>query len=564
MCSMLVGCTGGGAPPPKVGLSAAQTLTFPIAGEFNSLDPATLDTPADSQIAHNLYDGLVRLDDDMQVAPDIAVSLPVVSSDGLTYTFTLRTDVTFSNGDKVTSKDVLYSWNRAAAMQGPYSVNLSAIAGYDVVSRNRASGPALEALLEKKDPSVTMSGLTAPDGHTVVVQLATPAGWFLPAIAQPSVTGMIVDENVVKTDFDNWWTKPETLVGTGAFRMTAHSPNQSYDFAAVSRWWGSPRPTLSNVHLEIAPDPTSAIGTYEQGGYDVVGFGAYGVLVRDVLRIQSTPSEKGQLLLQPKNATYWVSFNLVADAKRAAAGPFTIDQGKTAHDLRLAFAIAVDRTRLAKEVCQNIVCAPATGGLISMGLLGYLGDGADPLGAYDPGRAKALLASADPTGNKTRGLVYTYDPENPINEPLAKFLQTEWLDNLGVAVAVQAVPSSSFIDARLRGGYVLARDGWAADYNDPQNWFDNLWGMLAGCPDTSCSSGYESAPYDKLLAKADAEPLTASTDDYAMLSRQLAADVAYIPLYYSTGVFLFKPYLAGAGSNNLFDYYWDQIKVQAH
>src|SRR4029077_16224650 len=194
--------------------------------------------------------------------------------------------------------------------------------------------------------------------------------------------------------FDNWWAKPATLVGTGAFRMTARS-SQAVDFQAVPNWWGSPRPTLTKVHIDIALDASAAIAAYEQGTYNVYGYGGYSSApVGDIPRIPATGSqdaqgvpqstteaaagrEKAQVLLHPKMQTTWVSFNLVSDVKRPAQGPFTMDGGQTSHDLRLAFALAIDKTKLALDICHNISCWPATGGLIAKGLMGYLGDGND-------------------------------------------------------------------------------------------------------------------------------------------------------------------------------------------
>jgi oligopeptide transport system substrate-binding protein len=562
---MVAACTNGAsALPPPTGLAKEQMLRFPIQHDVSTLDPAMIDSEAEAEIAHNLFDGLVKFDSNLNISPDIASAMPTISSDGATYTFKLRNDVTFSNGDKVTSKDVLYSWNRAAAMQGPYAVNLSAILGYDKVSTNQTTGPALENLLEKNDPSVTMSGLTAPDSNTVVARLTGAAGWFESAIAQPAVAGMIVDQNVVKNDFEGWWSKPETLIGTGAYRMSAHTADQSLDFTAIPDWWGRPKPTLTRIHVEVVTDPASALTKYEHADFDLYGYAAYGPAALDVAHILANAAQKAQVVLEVKNKTYFVSFNMVADARRPAGGPFTLDQGKSAHDLRLAFTLSVDLGKLAKDMCADIVCIPATGGVIPKGLAGYLGDNNDPLAAFDPGRARSLLQSADPDGSKTKNLVYTYDPENPFNEPTAKFLQSEWQTNLGVTVSLQAIPHTRFITERLRGTYVLSRDGWAADYDHPQDWFDNLWGQAAGCPDTSCSSGYDTHAYDQLLAKADAEPLTTAIPDYKTLSRQLIDDVAYIPLFYTVDPFLFKPYVLGAGSNNTFDYYWDQIQITAH
>ena len=561
----LAACSSGsGAIPPTTGLASDQTLRFPIQHDVSTLDPGLIDTEAEAEIAHNLFDGLLKYDSNLNISPDIAAALPTISPDGLMYTFKLRSDVTFSNGDKVTSKDVLYSWNRAAAMQGPYATNLSAIAGYDKVASNQASGAALEALLEKNDPSVTLRGLTAPDDTTVVALLSGPAGWFESAIAQPAVAGMIVDQNVVRADFETWWSKPETLIGTGAYRMTAHTADQSIEFTAIPDWWGRPKPTLVKIVVQVVPDPASALTKYDQGAFDLYGYAAYGPAAADVARIQTGASQKSQLVLEVENKTYFVSFNMVADAKRPAGGPFTLDQGKTSHDLRLAFALAVDKTKLATDLCGNIACIAATGGVIPRGLSGYLGDGNDPLANYDPIKARSLLQGADPDGSKTRNLVYTYDPENPYNEPTARFLQAQWQANLGVTVTLQSVPHTRFITERLRGTYVLSRDGWAADYDHPQDWFDNMWGGAAGCPDASCTTGYATRAYDQLLARADAEPLTSAISDYKMLSRQLIDDVVYIPLFYTVEPFLFKPYVLGAGANNMFDYYWNQIQLIAH
>jgi len=221
----LVAC-GGGNGNNSTNLAANQTLTFPILSDFGTLDPAIADAETDTEISQNMFDGLVKFDENLNIVADLATTVPTADSTGLNYTFNLRHDVKFSNGDAFTSKDVLYSWNRAAAMQGAYATNLSPIDGYGTVSGNTASGAALEALLEKNDPSVTLTGLTAPDPYTVKVKLASPAGWFMTAIALGGSTGWIVDQNAVKQDFDNWWTNPATAIGTGPFKMTGRVPKQ--------------------------------------------------------------------------------------------------------------------------------------------------------------------------------------------------------------------------------------------------------------------------------------------------------------------------------------------------
>ncbi|MFY9616300.1 MAG: peptide ABC transporter substrate-binding protein [Candidatus Dormiibacterota bacterium] len=611
---LLVAC--GSSSGQSQNLASDQTLKFPYFQEFGTLDPGILDAEVDSEIAQNIFNGLTRFDNNLTIQPDIATDVPTasnggVSADGLTYTFHLRKDVTFSNGDKVTSKDVLYSWNRAAALQGPYASNLGAITGFSAVAKaTKALGlkpkkpgatatdaekqafvdasknfqTQVETKLAANDPKFAMSGLTAPDDYTVVAKLSSAAGWFLSAITLESTTGMIVDQKVIVANARDWWTKPETLIGTGAFKMTAHTAKQSADFAPVANWWGSPKPVLTKVHMDIH-DPSSQstdIAAWEQGQYDLVGYGGNSQLPKaDILRIQKDPNEKSQLTLQPKVRTTWVTFNV--NSSHAGKGPFTDQSGTAstltidgqsqginlaattgnAHDLRLAFALAVDKDKLASVVCSNVICAPAKGGLITKGLLGYWGDDKDPLGKFDASQAKTLLQKADPNGTLTKGIKYSYNTGAP-NDDVATFLQDQWQTNLGVKVDLDPHPdASAFISDRLGGKYMLSRDGWQADYNHPQDWYDNLWGAQAETG-TSNSSGYDSKTYDDTLAKADGLALDQALPEYQKLQQELSDNAVYIPLYYSVGQFLFKPYLKGAGSNNFFDHYWNEISILQH
>jgi ABC-type oligopeptide transport system substrate-binding subunit len=561
---LLVAACGQGGGQPSQTLAADQTLKFAIGDDFGQLDPAQANSETDQEVAQNLFNGLVKFDNNLQVVPDIAASLPTVSADGLTYTFKLRDDVTFSNGDKVTSKDVLYSWNRAAAAQGPYSTNLAPIVGFDKLSTSPPAPAQLEALLAKNDPSVMLSGLSAPDPSTVVVKLSAAAGWFTSAIALSASTGMIVDQKAVQKDPANWWANPDTAVGTGAFKMSARTPKQSVDFTAVPNWWGSPKPTLKKIHLDIISDTGTRETAYEQGKYDINGYGGYSNLqVDDVLRIKASSSLSKELKTQPKVRTYWVSFNLTADAKRQAKGPFADQNGSSAKDLRMAFALAVDKQKMVDVVCHGL-CIPATGGLIAKGLKGYLGDNADPLAKFDSTRAKSLLKSADPDGSKTRGLTYVYDPENPLNGAAATYLQDQWQTNLGVHVDVQPESHSQFIKDRLAGKFVMSRDGWQADYDHPQDWFDNMYAKINGCPDTNCTSGYTNQQFEALAAQADGKPVADALPLYKQMSQLLIDEVAYIPLFYTVGAFMFKPYVKGAGTNNFFDFWWNQISILQH
>jgi oligopeptide transport system substrate-binding protein len=589
-------------------LASDQTLKFPFFQDYGTLDPGILDAEVDSEIAQNIFDNLWRFDDNGTIIPDIATDVPTtsnggISSDGLTYTIHLRKDVTFSNGDKVTAKDVIYSWNRGAELQGGYSTNMGGIDGFnDVVkaakkkpkkaaaeSEKAAFQTQLETRLAANDPTLFMKGLTKVDDSTIKVKLSAAAGWSLPAWTLQASTGSIVDESVVKQNPRDWWRTPSTLIGTGAFKESAYTAKQSADFEAVSGWWGSPKPTLKKVHIDIKDPSTwsTAIAAWEQKGYDIVGYGGNSTQpVTDMLRIKNSSSESSELLLHPKVRTTWVSLNV---GYPGSGGPFIDQAGPTAgagagqtlayngtisginldktsgaaHDLRLAFVLAVDKAKLAQTVCHNLLCTPATGGLITKGLKGYLGDNTDPLAKFDPARAKTLLTSADPTGSKTANVKYSYN-SGGLNDPVATFLQDQWQSNLGISVHLDPHPdASAFIADRLAGKFVLSRDGWQADYDHPQDWFDNLFGSVA-TGNTSNSTGYATRGFDATLAKADGLPLDQALPLYNQLSKELSDNAVYIPLYYSLGQFLIHSYVKGAGTDNFKDHYWNEISILQH
>jgi ABC-type oligopeptide transport system substrate-binding subunit len=413
-----------------------------------------------------------------------------------------------------------------------------------------------------------MSGLKAPDANTVKITLSNACGWCLAAWSLQGSTGTIVNQKAIQADPDNWWSKIVTpgqeggMVGTGPFYMSAFTPKQSMTFKAVSSWWGSPKPTLTEVDVAIH-DPSAIAGdvnAWEQGSYDLIGYGgnSSNLTYPLIQGIKGNSRFANQLLTIAKGRTTWVSFNV---GWPQTGGPF---QGSSAAaiGLRKAFALAVDNKALATTVCHDVMCKPATGGLITKGLIGYLGDGQDPLAQSNPTMAKQLLTQYDPTGSLTKNLKYSYNAGG-LNDPTAQFLQSQWQTNLGVNVTLDpSSDASQFISNRLSGKYVMSRDGWQFDYNHPQDWYDNLWGYLV--TPAANTSGFNDPTYNSILKQADQLPIDQALPQYKQLAKILADNVTYIPLYYSVGNFTIRSYVNGAGSNAQADYYWNEISIQSH
>ncbi|TME91075.1 MAG: peptide ABC transporter substrate-binding protein [Chloroflexi bacterium] len=534
--AVLASCTfGGSSAPPAEGLAADQTLSFPIAQEIGDFDPAQITSPTDVDVLRNVFSGLYRFDEKLHEVPDLATGFPDISADGLTYTFHLRADAHFSNGDPITADDVLFSWNRAAVKQGEFAPLFSVVQGYQQVAGGRTK---------------TLSGLTKIDDHTVQVVLARAAGYWLTEVGLWPM--WLVDRKVVTSAGDDvWFTKPETLIGSGPFRLTAHVVGGSLDFEPVAGWYGGSTGALKHVHVDVVSDPAVQVAGYETGVYSLVGYGRQVLPAVTAVKYATGASLSSQLLLVPAGVSYWLGFNL-------QSGPFAGDAGKAG---RHAFATAIDRSVLERAVCSaGTSCAAATGGVISKGLAGYLGDGADPNSKFDPVAAKKEYLAWDPKGLKVKGLTYSFDT-NPFNTAVCTNLAAQWKANLGVRVGCNDVDRGTFFDQRNgRCAYSAFRQSWSADYNNPQDWFDYLFVSHA----SSGGSCYTNPNLDSLVETADARPVALALSYYQAADQLLIGDVVYAGLVYGIQQYLVHPYVKGVGGTALYDFSWTQARILQH
>ena len=527
-------CTLGGGGPQEQ-LAADQTLSFPVSQEIGDFDPAQISSPADVDILRNVFSGLYGFDDHLHLVPDIASGLPEISADGMTYTFHLRHNAHFSNGDAITAGDVLYSWNRAAAKKGDFASLFSPIRGYEAVFQGRAT---------------QLAGLTNPDDYTVVANLSAPSGYWLTEVALWPY--WLVDKKVVSAAGDSvWFTEPDTLIGSGPFKLTAHAPGQSLDFAPVAHWYGGTTGALKRVHVEIVPDAAAQVARYESGVFSLIGYGRQSLAPATAAHYQGDAKLREQLMVVPAGVTFWAGFNM-------ATGPFAGDAGKAG---RHAFATAIDRNALADAVCTaGTTCIAASGGVLSKGLAGYLGDGADVNARFDPTAASAEYKAWDPSGAKVKNLAYTYDTD-PFNQAVCQNLSTQWQKNLGVKVACNEIDRQTFFDQRNgRCAYTLFRQSWSADYNNPQDWFDYLF--VSHAP--SGGSCYSNQNLDTLVRNGDSRPVGLAISYYQAASHVLISDVEYAALVYGVQQYLVHPYVAGVGGTALYDLYWTQARILSH
>jgi ABC-type oligopeptide transport system substrate-binding subunit len=492
-------------------------------------------------VSAHILGGLLKFDKDLKEFTDIASDFPVVSSDNLTYTFKLKHDAKFSNGDPVTAQDFIYSWTRTAAANDSYSGVFDAVEGYDALTASPPTGTAL-------------TGLSSPDPYTLVIKLTHPEGFFLTELGQWAA--VVIDQKVVKANGeDTWWTTPQGLVGTGPFKMTQRTPKASMDFEPVANWWGGPTGDLKHIHIDIVKDQTSQVKKYESGGFDDVGSAYNYPDINDMLRYKADPTLSAQLTVKPFARTFWIAFNF-------KNGPFAgIDAGKLGRE---AMSLAIDRSQLVDIACGHALqCDPATGGVITKGLQGYLGDGFDPNAKFDATTAKADLKQWDPTGSKTQNLVFFYSTDQRL-QAIAENLQSQWKANLGINVQLQSTDFPTFNKQVRSQTFAMFKQSWTADYDHPQDWFDYLFSCSNARPGTTNAAAVCDPRVDTLVKQADVESLQDGLPNYVQAGKYLVEDAAVAPLIYDKRPFITKPYVRGVGANALYDYPWSGVSILSH
>jgi oligopeptide transport system substrate-binding protein len=527
-------CGGGGTTSET--LAADQTLSFPLDNDVGDLDPAHMSAAVDIDIFRNVFSGLYKFTDDLKQVPDIASGPPTISSDGLTYTFPMRHDVKFSNGDPVKADDFIYSWNRAARIQGDYASVMAPVVGYDQVSTGKATA---------------MSGLTKTDDYTIQAKLSAPAGYWYTEVAL--WTAWVVDKKAVDAGGGDstWFTNPTNLIGTGQFKLTARTPKASLDFQAVPNWWGGSTGTLKNVHLEVIADQKAQLTKYESGNFSMIGYANGSLTPEDLIRYSADPVLKAQLTLKPLARTDWIGFNM-------KTGPFAgNDAGKAG---RHAFSTAIDRAQLVDIACsKGTACSAATGGVITKGLQGFLGDNTDPNVKFDAAAAKAEYKAWDPDGSKVKNLVYTYNA-TAFNKAVCENLASQWKQNLDVTMQCTAQDRASFFAARTKCSYPIFRHSWGADYDNPQDWFDFLFVTGAG----SSGSCYSNTQVDGLVKSANQKSLLEGLAEYKQANQILVDQVVTGPLVYYIHANVVHPWVKGVDGNALYDFYWSDARILQH
>jgi oligopeptide transport system substrate-binding protein len=518
------GCSSSSAPKQ---LAQDQTLRLVAASDIQTLDPARIHQPTvELSLIRNVFGGLYQFNNDLsKEEPDIAISVPDVTADGLTWTFHLRPDARFSNGDPVTAADVLFSWNRSAAQNEYGGVIFDHVRGYSDVADGRVKN---------------LAGLSAADDHTVVASLDAPAGWWLTELGM--WPAYVVEQRVVEAGGDRWWSTGDGLVGTGPFKLTRWTAGRSLDFEPLPHWWRGSTGSLKHIHADVIADQDARAAAYTAGQDDIVGYLPSDPQAPEVSygAIKSTP--RSELYIRPWLASSRIGYPM--------AGRLGSDVDTPA---RRALSLALDRTRLADDACQGgITCMPATGGLIAKGLAGYLGDGADPNAKHDIAAAKGLVAGWDPDGSRLKHLRVGAPTHL---DALAHAVTAQWQTALGLDVSLQVTDFETIRNNAIHGLLDVTIIEFVTDYDSPRNWLQSVNPVFCN---------FENPQFRTIADAADKTLPGEALADYVKAEQLLADSAACAALVYGLGIYLIHQWVQGAGGNALFESYWTGISILAH
>ena len=511
------GNTDAAEEPAAGGKADNQVFRLNISAEPPSLDPAQAQDQTSFTVMVGLYEGLTRMNAAGEPEPAVAESWEP-SADGKTWTFKLRQDAKWSNGDPVTAHDFEYSWKRTLDPNldppAPYAYQL-----YYLENAADYNTP---------DSGVTVDqvGVKALDDYTLEVKLANPTPYFL------SLTSFFTYYPVHKATVEGnpaWATEAASFVGNGPFTLAEWTHNDSIKLAKNENYFNKDQINFTEVHMSMIAESQTELNLYNTGELDWTG-GPNGEIPTEQIPVLKNDPE-ANLVIQGIASTYYMNFN---NKKK----PF--DNVK----VRKALAMAVNRQLLIDKITLGNQ-QPAYG-FVSTGIKGLNDEFRKEIDdkqyfQEDLEAAKKLWAEgiAEANWDPATGFTITHNTGEG-HRRIATALADMWKSAFGVEVKIEEQEWAVFLQNRTALNYDVARAGWGADYNDPMTFID-MFTSTSGNNDL----GFNNAEYDQLVKDAYATQDNAKRMELmAKAEKILIGDnMALLPLYYYTRIWMNKPYV---------------------
>jgi oligopeptide transport system substrate-binding protein len=503
---VLSACSGGNSSTGGASSSGGMVLLRGNGPEPDSLDPQRARSNESQTILRDVCEGLTTLAKDASPAPGVAKEWSI-SADGKTYTFTLRTEAKWSNGDRVVGADFVAALRRlvdpATASQYAQIIDTVANAG--------------EIIVGKKAPDSL--GVSAPDDATVVIKLTTSTSYLPALLAHPSTCPV---HRPTLAAHANEIAKPGVMVSNGAFVPKEWVQGLHILLERNRHYWNDAATHVDAVkYLQIA-DENAELTRYRAGDMHVTAVVPRGQFdwIRENLG--------RELHISPQLSTYYYGFNL-------DHAPFNNAT------LRRALSEVIDRERLA-QIVLRVGEIPAYG-WVPPGVHDYTAQSFDyatrPI-AERITEAKRLYAQAGFSPQKPLRFELRYNA-GEVHERLAVAIASMWKEALGVEAQLAAVEFKSLLQDIDRGQVDAFRSSWVGDYNDAYTFLQYLKSDFGiNLPH------YKSAEYDRLLTAATTEVDEAKRRELLQQAESVALrDHALLPLYFYVNKRLVKPEIEG-------------------
>ena len=545
---MVAGCTSGGTPtnnvnnpPPASRLQQIYRMGL-VTPDIYSFDPGIATDKYSVDAVLMVFTGLVQLNDQLQVTPQLASSFKV-SPDNLTYTFYLQHNLKFSDGTPLTSQDVAYSIDRALSPSVSQRNTVTATyLGQIKDSSKRLSG---------KKTSLIGDSINVIDPYTITLTLSQPSPYFLKALTYP--TSFVVEKSVIQ----KWGTKWTAHLsdnggqgGAGPFVVKNYDHVTGIQFAPNPYYYG-PKPKLQEVDMNFYKTPEASYTAYQQG----------------TLEQSSIPPEyDAQVENKGQEFHQFNELSLDYIAMNYLYKPFDD------LNIRQAFALALDKDGLSKALYGGL--NPATCHIIPEGMPGYNPKLTCPAGAPTKGdttKAKALFQQGLQNENLTLAtfpkVKITYESNSPLLDDEITIARQEWQQVLGVTVSVQVVgfnallpmlASTACTQTNLskcqNKGLQMWAFAWGADYPDPQDWTSLQFGKgaadnIENYGQNLCTCSNEQQAVQQEMVTADNDLGSDRISLYQDAEQKLVNDVAWIPMFQRTGTYALKSYVTGIIDN---------------
>lgn len=511
-------------------LAAAADAAVLRAGngpEPETLDPQRSETVSAGNILRDLYEGLTSLGADGQVAPGAAQAWEL-SGDGLAYTFHLRPQARWSNGDALTAQDFVAGLRRTVdpATVSKYAQLLSPIVNADEISAGHLPPEQL--------------GVEALDEHTLRIRLRAPTPYFPALLLHPAAFPVY---RPGLQQYGRNFARPGRLVSNGAYRLQDWVVQSQVTLARNPDYWDDAHTAVDTVIYYPTEDLSSELKRYRAGELDV----SYAIPMSQAHWVRQLFG--AELHLAPYLGSFWYGYNL-------SRAPFK-DQPR----LRQALSMVIDRDVIADKLLQG--AALSAYGVVPPGTADYTPqrpEWADWPRQRRIAEAQRLYAQAGYSAAHPLQVELRYNTQED-HRRTAIVIAAMWKQRLGVQATLINEEWKVFLqNRRMKLLTQVFRGGWIADYDDASAFLDNFRSF-----DNQDDTAYANPAYDALLAQAQREPDQARRRDLLQQAeRLLLGDNAILPIYTYESKHLVKPYVAGWRDNPLDYHYSKDLRLLPH